>query len=100
VPEDLGFATKPQLAADLLARARVAGLPSRWVAADEVYGGHALRQRIRELGFDYALAVPAGHRVTTPIGRLRTADVLAKVPKRAWQRLRTGHGTKGDRHYD
>ncbi len=74
MPEDLGFATKPQLAADLLARVRAAGLPSRWVAADEVYGGRALRQWIRELGLDYALAVPVGHRVTTPIGRLSTAD--------------------------
>ncbi|MFE0465553.1 IS701 family transposase, partial [Kitasatospora sp. NPDC058965] len=100
VPDDLGFATKPQLAADLLSRVRAAGLPSRWVAADEVCGGHALCQRIPELGFDYALAVPASHRVTTAIGRLSTADVLAKVPRRAWQRLRTGHGTKGDRHYD
>jgi SRSO17 transposase len=100
VPDHLGFATKPQLAADLLTRARAAGLPARWVAGDEVYGGRDLRIRIRELGYDYAVAVPATHRVSTPIGRLSTTDVLAKLPRRAWQRIRTGHGTKGDRHYD
>jgi SRSO17 transposase len=100
VPDDIGFATKPELAAGLLARARMAALPARWVAADEVYAGRELRTRIRELGYDYAIAVPAGHRAATPIGRLSTTDVLAKLPRKAWQRLRTGHGTKGDRHYD
>jgi len=96
----VAFATKPQQAAVLLARARAQGFPARWVAADEVYGGRDLRLRIRELGFDYAIAVPATHRVNTPAGRLATAAVLAKLPRRAWQRMRTGHGTKGDRHYD
>ncbi|MGH3803476.1 MAG: IS701 family transposase [Pseudonocardiaceae bacterium] len=100
VPDELAFATKPQQAAVLLARARAQGFPARWVAADEVYGGRDLRRRIRELGFDYAIAVPATHRVNTPAGRLATAAVLAKLPRRAWQRMRTGHGTKGDRHYD
>lgn len=100
VPDEVVFATKPQLAAVMLERARVQGFPARWVAADEVYGGRDLRMRIRELGYDYAVAVPASHRVTTPAGRFDTARVLAKLPRRAWQRLRTGHGTKGDRHYD
>jgi len=87
VPDGLGFATKPELAAGLLARARTSGLPARWVAADEVYGGRDLRTRIRELGYDYAIAVPASHRVTTAIGRLSATDVLAKLPRRAWQRI-------------
>ena len=30
----------------MLERAREAGIPARWVAADEVYGGHDLRIRI------------------------------------------------------
>jgi len=100
VPDEVAFATKPQQAAVMLARARAQGFPARWVAADEVYGGRDLRLCIRELGFDYAIAVPATHRVTTPAGRFDTAAVLAKLPRRAWQRIRTGHGTKGDRHYD
>ena len=70
------------------------------VAADEVYGGHDLRSRIRELGYDYAVAVPASHRVTTPAGRFTATSLLARLPRKAWQRLRAGHGTKGDRHYD
>ncbi|MFJ7236049.1 hypothetical protein ACIQWB_02755 [Streptomyces olivaceus] len=44
--------------------------------------------------------MPATHRVNTPAGRFETVSVLVKLPRWAWQRLRTGHGTKGDRHYD
>jgi hypothetical protein len=35
----------------MLERAREVGIPARQVAADEVYGGHDLRIRIRELGY-------------------------------------------------
>jgi SRSO17 transposase len=58
VHDGLSFATKPELAAGLLARVRATRLPARWVAADEVYGGRDLRTRIRELGYDYTIAVP------------------------------------------
>ncbi len=100
VPDELAFAIKLQLAATMLERARKAGIPARWVAADEVYCGHDLRIRIRELGYDYAVAVPASHRVTTSAGRFTATSLLARLPRKAWQRLRAGHGTKGDRHYD
>ena len=91
---------KPQLAATMLERAREARTPARWVAADEVYGGHDLRTRIRELSYDYTVAVPASHRVTSPACRFTATSLLARLPRKAWQRLRAGHGTKGDRHYD
>jgi hypothetical protein len=100
VPDELVFAIKPQLAAAMLARARAQDLPARWADTDEVYGGVDLRGRMRELGFDYAVAVPASHRVTTPAGRFDAVGVLAKLPRRAGQRIRTGHATKGDRRYD
>ena len=38
VPPDAGFATKPQLAARMIARAIAASVPFRWVAGDTVYG--------------------------------------------------------------
>jgi hypothetical protein len=75
-------------------------MPARQVAAGEVYGGRDLRTRIRELGYGYAVAVSASHRVTTPAGRFTVTSLLAGLPRKAWQRLRAGHGTKGDRHYD
>jgi hypothetical protein len=47
------------------------------------------------------LAVRANHTVATGSGRTMTAAGAAGlIPARAWQRLRTGSGTKGTRHYD
>ncbi|MEV0493622.1 hypothetical protein [Streptomyces atratus] len=42
----------------------------------------------------------ADHRATTQAGRLTAAELARRVPKEAWMRMRTGHGLKGDRHYD
>lgn len=100
VPEETGFATKPQLAAAMLHWARDLRIPARWLAGDEVYGGKELRQAARALGFDYVLAVRADHRVDTPAGRFTVRDLSRRVPQKNWMRLRTGHGLKGDRHYD
>jgi SRSO17 transposase len=100
VPDAVQFATKPQLTAAMLARARSLGIAARWFTGDEVYGGRELRKTARSLGFDYALAVKADHRATTQAGRLSAAELARRVPKKAWMRMRTGHGLKGDRHYD
>lgn len=100
VPDEIVFATKPQLAAVMLHRARTLGITARWFAGDEVYGSLELRRAARALDFDYALAVRADHRVTTDAGRFTVTALAAKVPARSWMRMRTGHGLKGDRHYD
>ncbi|MGQ4403409.1 transposase, partial [Streptomyces hayashii] len=57
VPDEVTFATKPQLAAAMLHHARQLDLPARWFTGDEVYGSLELRRTARTLGFDYALAV-------------------------------------------
>ena len=45
VPEETEFATKPELARQMIERALEAGTPCHWVAADEVYGNNSkLRQ--------------------------------------------------------
>lgn len=54
VPEDVKFATKPQLARAMITRALDAGVPARWAAGDEVYGADpALRAELeaRQLGY-------------------------------------------------
>ena len=38
IPEERRFATKPQLARQMLARAFAAGVPAQWVTGDSVYG--------------------------------------------------------------
>src|ERR1700757_3590716 len=47
VPEEVMFATKPQLAAALLEHAQSLGIRAAFVAGDEVYGGRELRRSIR-----------------------------------------------------
>ncbi|MBT2478572.1 IS701 family transposase [Streptomyces sp. ISL-94] len=95
------FATKPELAARMIARFLDAGHHASWVAGDEVYGGNPkLLVALEERGTGYVLAVACSHEVTTRAGRFR-ADALAKrFPKRAWQKLSAGVGAKGHRFYD
>jgi SRSO17 transposase len=40
IGDDVAFATKPQLARQMIGRAVKAGVPFAWVAGDEVYGGN------------------------------------------------------------
>jgi SRSO17 transposase len=101
VPEEVMFATKPELAGALLQRAHERGIGAAFVTGDEVYGGRDLRRAIRTLGMGYVLAVRANHTLTLGSGRTLTAAGAVKlIPHGAWHRMRTGHGTKGSRHYD
>jgi SRSO17 transposase len=105
VPARIGFATKPQLAQQMLTRALDAQMPARWVTADEVYGGDArLRAWLEEQDLAYVLAVKA----TQPLwaaGKQGPAEVPARqlvagLPAGAWRRLSAGDGAKGPRVYD
>ena len=101
VPEEVLFATKPQLAGNLLDRAHRLGIRAAFVVGDEVYGGRELRRGIRQRGMGYVLAVRANHTVRISSDRTMTAAGAAGlIPARAWHRMRTGSGTKGTRHYD
>src|SRR5207302_10318586 len=50
VPPDVGFATKPQLATRMIARAIAASVPFKWVAGDTVYGVGDIEQQLRRAG--------------------------------------------------
>jgi SRSO17 transposase len=102
IPADVRFATKPQLARQMIERAAAAGVPFGWIAGDEVYGGNGpLRTWLEDQHIAYVLAVACDHRVPTGAGPALRADHLAaRLPKRAWQRLPAGAGAKGQRWYD
>jgi SRSO17 transposase len=101
IPEEVMFATKPQLADGLLERAQSRGIRAAFVAGDEVYGGRELRRGIRRRGMGYVMAVRANHTMTVGAGHtLTAAEAVPLIPDRAWHRMRTGSGTKGTRHYD
>jgi SRSO17 transposase len=102
VPHEVSFATKPQLAGDMIDAAMAAQVPAGWVAADEAYGNDpAFRGRIRGLQLGYVLAVSCDHRITIEGKvRVRADRLVAGLPASAWQRRSAGIGAKGPRYYD
>jgi len=105
VPDEVSFATKPQLGQRMLARALTAGVRVAWITGDAVYGSDPdLRRWLEEQGQPYVLAVRSNERVWISTGarvRQRTAaQVAARLPPGSWQRLSAGAGAKGPRLYD
>lgn len=100
VPADRHFATKPELARRMLARALDAGVQAGWATGDEVYGQSPdLRGELEQRGVGYVLAVASSHRVALGIGTRRADQAAAALPGRAWQPLSAGTGAKGQRLY-
>ena len=62
VPEEVGFATKPQLALAMIERAIAAEVPFAWVAADSVYGVGDIELALRRAYKGYVLGVTGQHR--------------------------------------
>jgi len=128
VPADVHFATKLELAADMLRSALERGfLPVGWVTADAAYGDAAdLRSLVDELGQWYCFEVSGTIEVWTadpawrvPIragatGRPRTRarpgaetpaaqavrEIVRALPPDAWIRHRVTEGEKGPREYE
>ncbi|MFE1413645.1 IS701 family transposase [Streptomyces sp. NPDC058746] len=101
MPDAVGFATKPALAARMISRALDAGVPASWVAGDEVYGSNPhLRTALEGREVGYVLAVACDHQITTRAGKFRADALVRMLPKRAWQKLSPGTGAKGHRIYD
>jgi SRSO17 transposase len=104
VPAGTEFATKPELALDMIADAAAAGMPASWVAADELYGDNgAFRAGVAALGLGYVLAVSCDHRIPAFPGgkrRLRADQIAAALPAGCWHRASAGTGSKGPRWYD
>jgi SRSO17 transposase len=101
IPEGTAFATKPQLARVMIARALDAGAPAGWVAADEVYGGDpTLRTELERRRIGYVLAVARTCQVATGAGNCQAGAIASRLPRSAWQRCSAGQGAKGHRYYD
>jgi SRSO17 transposase len=103
VPEGVSFATKPELAAHMLARTLDAGVKAAWVTGDTVYGSHRpLRAVLEAREQAYALAVPRREQVQVQgESAPRRVDQVARgLPTDAWQPLSAGSGSKGPRLFD
>jgi SRSO17 transposase len=100
IPDEVGFATKGELAKQMLSRAFAAGVQAQWVVGDTVYGYDELRMWLDEQQKNYVVAVPETHLVWVagqhqPIGYL-----AALLPESAWVVLSAGEGSKGPRLYE
>ena len=101
IPDDVEFATKPQLAQAMLARAIDAGVPFAWFTADEVYGqAPYLREWLEDRDVFYVLAIKCRDTLAALEGPQRAGALIAALPARAWQRLSAGAGAHGPREYD
>ena len=101
IPDNVAFATKPQLATRMVTDALDADTPARWIAGDEVYGDNPhLRVALEARPIGYVLAVSSTHQVLTHAGKFQAKALIARIPKLAWQRLSAGAGAKGERLYD
>jgi SRSO17 transposase len=104
VPNSLHFVTKPEIAAQMIARALAAGVPFDWVAADTIYGVGAIEMQLRRAGKGYVLGAHATDQFSSWIGKPDVAGTAEQIAQElapgAWKRLSAGDGTKGARLYD
>jgi SRSO17 transposase len=101
IPDEREFATKPELARQMLQRAFEAGVMLAWVTGDSVYGDdRALRLWLEEREQAYVLAVSGKESVWLKDQQQQIKTILADLPPQGWERLSAGAGSKGPRVYE
>ncbi len=101
VPAEVGFATKPELAARMLWRTLDAGVKVSWVTGDTVYGSNPkLRAGLEGRSQAYALGVRCHEWVEVGGQRVRVDRLAKGLSASQWQPLSAGAGAKGPRLYD
>ncbi len=100
IPDEVEFATKGELAQQMLARAFAAEVPAEWVVGDTVYGYDELRLWLEAQQKNYVLAVSETHQVWVQGRPQPVGLVAALLPDEAWVVLSAGEGSKGPRLYE
>jgi SRSO17 transposase len=101
VPDDVGFATKPQLAERMIRRAWPAGVTAAWVTGDTVYGQDGkFRRFLGATGQAYLLAVPSNQPLFDGGVRSTAGAIADAFSPDSWVRASAGAGSKGPREYD
>ncbi len=104
VPEEVEFATKPELALEMLGQARRDGVPPAPVLGDSAYGNNAaFRAGVRELGMEFFLQADGNslkgwdQEVQTEVRRVRRhvrpdqppaetlAELTRRIPELEWK---------------
>lgn len=101
VPKRVAFATKPQLARQMLERAFAANVPHAWVTGDSIYGSdRRLRLWLESQAHAYVLGVTSQEPLWVGFTQQRAARLAGNLASESWQRLSAGAGSKGARLYD
>jgi len=97
VPEELAFATKPEMALEMVQEATAAGIPYRWVTGDCAYGDYdKMREWLEENGKCYVLNISQKEYIDDE----NIGSLLSKLPSEGWIEASCGDGSKGVRVYD
>lgn len=101
VPEHVTFATKSQLAVQMLAELHHEGSLPGWITGDEVYGQDpGVRRWCQAHRVGYVLGVPRSFTVWLGCGtRVRAEQAAAGVAGHGWNYRSAGPGSKGERDY-
>ena len=101
IPEDVHFATKPELARTMIERAVAHGVPFGWVTGDTIYGGDRnLRLWLEAQHLPFVLAVPKDEPLWCAHTQIRADELANALAEDEWQCLSCGDGAKGPRLYD
>jgi len=100
IPATRRFATKPQLAQQMLTRAFAAAVPARWVVGDCIYSSEELRHWLEAQGQAYVFAVTSAHAIWEQGEQIPTTELVARHPELGWVRWSAGEGSQGPRRYD
>ncbi len=101
VPPTIQFATKPELARQLLERTFEADVPCAWVTGDSVYGGdRRLRLWLEEHPRWFVLGIAKDESLWCGFEQKRADEWGATLPDAVWQCVSCGEGAKGPREYD
>ena len=104
VPQEIAFATKPQLARTMIEQAIAAGVPFAWVVGDSIYGVSEVEMALRRAGKGYVLGVNATSQFNSwgakPPVAGTAAEIAGALGPSAWRRLSAGAGSKGERLFD
>ncbi len=101
IPDDVSFATKPELARMMMERAVGHGVPFGWVTGDTIYGGdRKLRLWLEAQHLPFVLAVPQDEPLWCGFQQVRADELANAMAEDGWQRLSCGDGAKGPRLYD
>ena len=100
-PEEVMFATKPQLARRMIGRALDQGLRPKWALGDEVYGSDGKTRRFLESrGQPYVMAVRSQQRLWIAFRQRRVDAIADDLGDEQWHRMSITEGSKGPRVYD